>query len=159
MTSLKILLGKSRGNLIILWHSPDPYWKITPSKVHPLATVSPGQQQPGESVTSQPHTLTPHVPAKSHHTTLCLKTNFAFASLASKPLWLVALKTRATFLTNQKQNLNQSYLAGKAFSRALRWLNVFPSNSDWLIALFACVVTGQSINFGFGFTTVNWKPF
>ena len=36
-----------------------------------------------------------------------------------------------------------------AFSRAWRRLLVFASNSDWFIALFTCVVIGQSNYFGF----------
>ena len=42
-------------------------------------------------------------------------------------------------------------------------LHVFASNSDWLVVLFTSVVIGHSNNqsnyyFGFGFTTLNWKP-
>ena len=44
------------------------------------------------------------------------------------------------------------------FSRAWRRLHVFASNSDWLVMLFAPVVIGQSNYFGFGFTTLDWKP-
>ena len=29
---------------------------------------------------------------------------------------------------------------------------------DWLVVLFTSVATGQSNYFGFGFTTLNWKP-
>ena len=45
-----------------------------------------------------------------------------------------------------------------AFSRAWRQLHVFALNSGWFFALFASVVIGQSNYFGFGFTTLNWKP-
>ena len=48
-----------------------------------------------------------------------------------------------------------------AFSRAWRQLNVFASNSDWLVVLFTSVAIGHlplSNYFGFGFTTLNWKP-
>ena len=31
-------------------------------------------------------------------------------------------------------------------------------NSDWFIVLFTSVTIGQSNYFGFGFTTLNWKP-
>ena len=34
----------------------------------------------------------------------------------------------------------------------------FASNSDWLVVLFTSVAKGQSKNFGFGFTILNWKP-
>ena len=33
-----------------------------------------------------------------------------------------------------------------------------PWNSDWLVVLFTSVAIGQSNYFGFGFTTLNWKP-
>ena len=48
----------------------------------------------------------------------------------------------------------------QAFSRAWRRLHELALNSDWFIALFASVVIGKSnyFGFGFGFTTVNWKP-
>ena len=45
-----------------------------------------------------------------------------------------------------------------AFSRALCQLHVFASNSDWLVVLFTSVAIGQSNYFGFGLTTLNWKP-
>ena len=45
-----------------------------------------------------------------------------------------------------------------AFSRAWRQLHVFALNSDWLVVLFTSVAIGQSNYFGFGFTTLNWKP-
>ena len=38
-----------------------------------------------------------------------------------------------------------------------RQLHVFASNSNWFTALLS-VAIGQSNNFGFGFTTINWKP-
>ena len=44
------------------------------------------------------------------------------------------------------------------FSRALSKLQVIARNCDWLVALFAPVVIGQSNCFGFGFSTVIWKP-
>ena len=44
------------------------------------------------------------------------------------------------------------------FSRALSELQVIARIYDWFIALFAPVVTGRSNCFGFGFSTVIWKP-
>ena len=44
------------------------------------------------------------------------------------------------------------------FSRASSELQVIARNSDWFIALFVPVVIGQSDYFGFGFSTVIWKP-
>ena len=43
------------------------------------------------------------------------------------------------------------------FSRATSELQVIARNCDWFIALFAPVVIGRSC-FGFGFSTVIWKP-
>ena len=45
-----------------------------------------------------------------------------------------------------------------AFSRARHERHVFASSSDWFIGLFTTVVIGQSNYFGFGFTTLEWKP-
>ena len=47
--------------------------------------------------------------------------------------------------------------AHRAFSYAWRWLHVFATSADWLIAVFESVVIGQSNYFGFGFTTLSWK--
>ena len=44
------------------------------------------------------------------------------------------------------------------FFRASGKLQVISRNSDWFMALFASVVIGRSSYFGFGFTTVIWKP-
>ena len=45
-----------------------------------------------------------------------------------------------------------------AFSRAWHGRHVFASSFDWFIWLFTAVVIGQSNYFGFGFTTLKWKP-
>ena len=44
------------------------------------------------------------------------------------------------------------------FSRAWSELHVIARNCDWFIALFPPVVIGRSNCFGFGFSTVIWKP-
>ena len=44
------------------------------------------------------------------------------------------------------------------FSRALDKLQVIARNCDWFITLSAPVVIGRSNCFGFGFSTVIWKP-
>ena len=44
------------------------------------------------------------------------------------------------------------------FSRASSQLQVIPRNCDWFIALFVPVVIGRSNCFGYGFSTVIWKP-
>ena len=44
------------------------------------------------------------------------------------------------------------------FSCALSKLLLIARNSDWFIALFAPVVIGRSNYYGFGLSTVIWKP-
>ena len=44
------------------------------------------------------------------------------------------------------------------FSRASSELQVIARNCDWFIVLLAPVVIGRSNRFGFGFSTVIWKP-
>ena len=44
------------------------------------------------------------------------------------------------------------------FSCALSELQVIAMNCDWFVALFAHAVIGRSNCFGFGFSTVIWKP-
>ena len=49
-------------------------------------------------------------------------------------------------------------LSPRHFSRALSKLQVIARNCDWFIALPAPVVIGRSNCFGFGFSTVIWRP-
>ena len=44
------------------------------------------------------------------------------------------------------------------FSRALSKFQIIAGKCDWFIALFAPFVIGRSNYFGFGFSTVIWKP-
>ena len=44
------------------------------------------------------------------------------------------------------------------FSRASSELQVIARNCDWFMTLFVPVVIGRSNCFGFGFSTVIWKP-
>ena len=44
------------------------------------------------------------------------------------------------------------------FSRASSELQVIATNWDWFMALFVPVVIGRSNCFGFGFSSVIWKP-
>ena len=44
------------------------------------------------------------------------------------------------------------------FSCALRQLHVITSSFDWFTVLSEFFVIGQSNYFGFGFTTLKWKP-
>ena len=63
----------------------------------------------------------------------------------------MALKSRASFSTNENQNQNQSH---RDFSRALSESQIIARNCDCLIALPAPVVIGRSNYFGFGSSTV-----
>ena len=68
-------------------------------------------------------------------------------------------------LKNSRQFFIQSEVKPKpivnhahAFSRALRQLPVITSSFDWFNGLCVFFVIGKSNYFGFGFTTLNWKP-
>ena len=49
-------------------------------------------------------------------------------------------------------------LCTRDFSRASSELQVIARNSDWFMELFVPIVIGWSNCFGFGFSTVIWKP-
>ena len=77
----------------------------------------------------------------------------------------VCITTLCDWLTSSRHFLNQweskpkpIVLSPHAFSRAWRQLYELASNSDWLVVLFTSIAIGQSNYFGFGFTTLNWKP-
>ena len=70
---------------------------------------------------------------------------------------VIGLKESRQFSTNEKQNQNQYYVR-LIFSRASRELQLIARNFDWFIALFVPVLIGRSNCFGFGFSTVFWKP-
>ena len=44
-----------------------------------------------------------------------------------------------------------------SFSRALGSSFVFSLGSHWLVKVFSFLLIGRCDNFGFGFTTLNWK--
>ena len=44
------------------------------------------------------------------------------------------------------------------FSRSLRQLRMITSSFDWLTVLSVSFVIGQIAHFGFGLTTLSWKP-
>ena len=48
------------------------------------------------------------------------------------------------FVTQWEAKSKQIVTSSHAFSRAYLWFHVIALNSDWFIALFASVVTGQS---------------
>ena len=74
---------------------------------------------------------------------------------------VIGLKSRASFSANEKQNQNQSRhvrVTFPALRASYRWLLGIVIICFWFIALFVPVVIGRSNCFGFGFSTVIWKP-
>ena len=87
-------------------------------------------------------------------------TQLLWSCIATVCVWLET-ESRATFSIRSTQSevkpkTNRDLPA--RFPRAWRRLHVFPSSSDWFIELFTTVLIGQSNNFSFGITTLNWKP-
>ena len=79
--------------------------------------------------------------------------------------YVIAIATLSDWLKDSHQFFNQWEAKPKPiapcmrdFSRALSELQVIAKNCDWFIALSAPVVIGRSNCFGFGFSTVIWKP-
>ena len=77
----------------------------------------------------------------------------------------IAIATLSDWLKDLREFFNQWEVKPKPiapcthdFSRALSKLEVIPRNCDWFIALFAPVVIGRINCFGFGFSSVIWKP-
>ena len=71
---------------------------------------------------------------------------------------VIGLKDSRQFF-NQWESKPKPIAPGtRDFSRASSELEVIARNYDWLIALLAPVVIGRSNCFGFGFSTVIWKP-
>ena len=82
-----------------------------------------------------------------------------------KSTYVIAIAILGDWLKDSCQFFNQWEAKPKPiapstrdFSRALSELQVIARNCDWLIALPARVVIGRSNCFGFGFSTVIWKP-
>ena len=79
--------------------------------------------------------------------------------------WRLRLQRLVIGLKKSRQSFNQWEAKPKPiapytrdFSRASSELQVIARNCDWFIALFVSVVIGRSNCFGFGFSTVLWKP-
>ena len=80
--------------------------------------------------------------------------------------YVIAIATRSDWLIKEsRQFFNQWEAKPKPiapctrdFSRASSELQVIARNCDWFMALFAPAVIGGSNCFGFGFSTVIWKP-
>ena len=97
--------------------------------------------------------------------TLILVVDRAVSKWLSKVITWLRLLRLVIGLKESRQYFNQWEAKPKPiasctrdFSRASSKLQVISRNSDWFMALFASVVIGRSSYFGFGFTTVIWKP-
>ena len=88
---------------------------------------------------------------------MSVENNVAFA-LVLHYYALIGLLNSRHFLNQWESKPKPIVSSPHAFSRAWRQLHVFALNSDWLVVLFTSVAMGQSNYFGFGFTTLNWKP-
>ena len=80
--------------------------------------------------------------------------SFGFALLRS----VIGLQNLRHFLSQWESKTKPILFLPHAFSRAWRQLHVLISNSDWLVVLFISVAINHSSYFGFGFTTLSWKP-
>ena len=79
--------------------------------------------------------------------------------------YVIAIKKALIGLKDSSQFFNQWEAKPKPiaprtrdFSRASSELQVIARDCDWFISLFVPVVIGRSNCFGFGFSTVIWKP-
>ena len=90
-------------------------------------------------------------------------------SAVFKWMWKVMMWLRLLYLVISLKDLRQFFNQWESkpkstapctryFSRTLSELQVIAGNCDWFIALPAPVVIGRSNCFGFGFSTVIWKP-
>ena len=71
---------------------------------------------------------------------------------------VIGLKDSRQFFNQWEAKPKPIALCTRDFSRGLSELHVIARNFDWFIALSAPVVIGRSNYFGFGFSTVIWKP-
>ena len=71
---------------------------------------------------------------------------------------MIGLKNSRQFFIQSEVKPKPIVTYSHAFSRALRQLPVITSSFDWLTVLCVFFVIGYSNYFGFGFTTLNWKP-
>ena len=100
-------------------------------------------------------------PLMLHFVSMCL----AVFKWLSKVITRLRLLRLAIGLKDSRQFFNQWESKQKRiapctrdFSRASSELQIIAKNCDWFFALPAPVVIGRSNCFGFGFSTVIWKP-
>ena len=93
-----------------------------------------------------------------------VKDRAVFKWLSKVITWLrllrlvVGLKDSRQFFNQWESKPKPIAPCTRDFSRASSELQVIATNSDWFMALFVPVVIDQSDYFGFGFSTVIWKP-
>ena len=85
---------------------------------------------------------------------MTVESNYVIA-IATLSDWL---KRRAPVFQPMRIKTKPIAPCARDFSRAWNELQVIAKNCDWFITLPAPVVIGQSNCFGFGFSTVIWKP-
>ena len=93
---------------------------------------------------------------------LATRAVFKWLSKVSRSLWLLRLVTGLkrlvlVFQPMRNKNTTNCTLYVWFFTRFER-VKVIARNCDWFMALFVHVVIGRSNCFGFGFSTVIWKP-
>ena len=71
---------------------------------------------------------------------------------------MIGLKDSRQFFSQWEAKPKPIAPCTRDFSRALSVLQVISRNCDWFVALSAPVLIGRSNCFGFGFSTVIWKP-
>ena len=75
--------------------------------------------------------------------------------------YVIAIATLSDWLKKTRASFSKTQPIApctRDFSRASSELQVIARNCDWFMALFVRVVIGRSNCFGFGFSTVIWKP-
>ena len=72
--------------------------------------------------------------------------------------YAIGLKNSRHFFIQSGVKPKPIVIHSYAFSRALRQLHVITSCFDWFTWLSVSFVIGWSDYFGFGFTTLDWKP-
>ena len=94
--------------------------------------------------------------------TITIRAVFKWLSKVITWLWLlrvvIGLKDSRQFFNQWEAKPKPVAPCTRDSSRASSELQLIARNCDWFITLSAPVVIGRSNCFGFGFSTVNWKP-
>ena len=116
-----------------------------------------------ESIVNSPFTLVtrrPYCPGRPKE--FCFRAVFKWLSKVITWLRLlrlvIGLKDSRQFFNQWEAKPKPIEPCTRDFSRASSELQVIARNCDWLMELFVPVVIGRSNCFGFGFSTVIWKP-